>query len=151
MLTKRSNREIASRRAFEPLNRLRNEIDRLFENPWAVEPTAAFGWSPSVDVLDEKDKITVKAEIPGMKREDIDVSICENTLCICGERKEEQEYKEGQSYASERYFGRFERDIPLPSAVDANKVNASYKDGVLTVTVPKTEQAKRQQIEIKSS
>jgi len=150
MLTKKQNREIAPRGAFAPLSRLRNEIDRLFENPWSVEPTQ-FAWSPSVDVLDEKDKVTVKAEIPGMKREDIDVSICENMLCICGERKEEQEYKQGQNYTSERYFGRFERDIPLPATVDANKVDASYKEGVLTITVPKTEQAKRQQIEIKSS
>lgn len=153
-IIRRTDRDVARRSPFGQLNRLRDEIDRLFERPFGLVPEEGellAGWSPSVDVIDEKDSITVKAEIPGLKREDIDVSICENTLCISGERKEENEYKEGQSYRSERFFGAFQRNIPLPQAVDENQTNAEYKDGVLTVKLPKSEESKRKQIDVKVS
>jgi HSP20 family protein len=134
------------------LNRIRSAIDRIFENPFdLLAPSTSFfeGWEPSVDIYEDKDKVTVRAELPGMKQEDIDVSLQGNTLAISGERKQEEERKEGQTYRSERFFGRFQRIITLPVQVDASKIKASYKDGVLTINLPKAEDAKRKQIEIK--
>jgi HSP20 family protein len=86
-----------------------------------------------------------------MKREEIDVSLANDTLTISGERKSEQETKDAETYRSERYFGRFQRSITLPQPVDSNKIQATYKDGILTVTCPKSEEAKRKQIEVKVS
>jgi len=88
--------------------------------------------------------------LPGMKREDIDVALDGNTLTLSGERKQEEEKREGESYRSERYFGRFQRSITLPTEVQANKIEAAYKDGVLTVTLPKSEEAKPKQIPVKA-
>ena len=139
---------------FNQLNRIRSEINRIFEDPFGFASAASTffaGWTPAVDVYEDKDKITVRAESPGMKKEDIEVTVVGDTLTISGERKEEQEKKEGQTYRSERYLGRFQRSVILPTEVDANKVQATYKDGVLTVNLPKSEQAKRRQIEIKAS
>ena len=136
------------------LNRLRREIDRLFEEPFSfLAPSTSFfeGWTPAVDVYEDNDKYVVKAELPGMKKEDIDVSLDGNTLTISGERKQEEEKKEGENYRSERFFGRFQRSITLPTAVQANKIEATYKDGVLNVTLPKAEEAKPKQIQVKTS
>jgi len=135
------------------LNRLRREIDRLFEEPFSfLAPSTSFfeGWTPAVDIYEDKDKYVAKAELPGMRKEDIDVSLEGNTLTISGERKEEEEKKEGDTYRSERYFGRFQRTVTLPAAVDPNKIQATYKDGVLTVIIPKAEEAKPKQIEVKT-
>ena len=137
------------------INRIRNEIFRIFEDPFGFASSAAStlfeGWTPPVDVHEDKDKITVRAELPGMKKEDIEVTVVGDALTVAGERKQEQEKREGESYRSERYVGRFQRTITLPTEVDPNKVQATYKDGVLTVTVNKSEQAKRKQIEIQAS
>ena len=136
------------------LNRLRDEISRVFEEPFgAAAPTTGFfeGWSPSLDVYEDKDHLVVKAELPGMKKEDVDVSLTGDTLTISGERKQEEERKEADSYRSERYFGRFQRSVTLPQPVDASKIQANYNDGILTVTLPKSEEAKRKQIEVKVS
>lgn len=139
---------------FNDLNRIRNEIDRLFQYPFsALTQGASFfeGWTPALDIYEDKDKYVAKAEMPGMKKEDIDVSLEGNTLTVSGERKQEEEKKEGDTYRAERFFGRFQRSVTLPAAVDPNKIEATYKDGVLTVTVPKTDEAKRKQIEVKTS
>ncbi len=136
------------------LNRLRREIDRLFEEPFSfLAPSTSFfeGWTPAVDIYEDNDKYVVKAELPGMKKEDIDVSLDGNTLTISGERKQEEEKKEGENYRSERFFGRFQRSITLPTAVQADKIEATYKDGVLTLTLPKAEEAKPKQIQVKTS
>lgn len=135
------------------LNRLRREIDRLFEDPFSLlTPNTSFfqNWTPAVDIFDDKDRYIVKAELPGMRQEDIDVSLDGNTLTISGERKHEQEKREEESYRSERYFGRFQRSITLPTEVQANKIEASYKDGVLTITLPKSEDSKPKQIPVKT-
>jgi|ERR1700704_1644795 len=136
------------------LNRIRNELNRIFEDPFSLlAPSTSFfeGWHPTLDVYEDKDKITVKAELPGMKKEDIAVSLNGDTLTVSGERKEEQEKKDKETYRSERYFGRFQRTITLPQPVDASKIQANYKDGVLTITLPKSEEAKPKQIEVKTS
>jgi HSP20 family protein len=142
---------------FQQLTRLRNEIDRLFGSPLeeflAPTTTSLFeGWAPSVDLYEDKDKFVIRAELPGMKKEDIEVTASGDTIIISGEKKHEEETKEGKdTYRAERFFGRFERVITLPANVDAGKIGALYKDGVLTLTVPKAEEAKRKQIEVKVS
>jgi len=149
-LTRSQRRELGDWSAGTQLSRLRNQINRLFEFPFGeAGPSSLEAWSPAVDVFENKDNIIVKAEAPGMRKEDIEVSVEGNTLSICGERREQKEEGQGTAnYRSERYFGRFYRSVPLPSAVDTGKVNAKYQDGILTVTLPKTEEAKRKKIEI---
>jgi HSP20 family protein len=135
------------------LNRLRREIDRLFEEPFSLlAPSTSFfeGWTPAVDIYEDNDKYVVKAELPGMKKEDIEVSLDGNTLSLSGERKQEEEKQEGENYRSERFFGRFQRSITLPAPVQAVKIEAAYKDGILTVTLPKAEEAKPKQIQVKT-
>ena len=141
-------------RGSSDLNRIRNQLNRIFEDPFSLlEPDTSFfeGWTPAVDITEDKDKYVVRAELPGMRKEDISVSLDGNTLTISGERKQEEEKKERESYRSERFFGRFQRSVTLPAQVQANKIEANYKDGVLTVTLPKSEEAKRKQIEVKTS
>jgi HSP20 family protein len=139
---------------FQELNRIRHEINQIFGDPLGLlAPSTSFFESgePMIDVYEDKDKITVKAEVPGMKKEEIDVSLQGNTLTIAGERKREEEQKTVESYRSERYFGRFQRSITLPAPVDANKIQATYKEGVLTVNLPKAEEAKPKQVPIKAT
>ena len=137
---------------FSPLLGLKSELDRLFENQLAEFP---FGgellrsWNPAVDVLEDKDSITVKAEVPGMKKEDIDVTLDNGVLSISGERKSEKKHDDARGHRMERFVGSFRRSVTLPSAVKADKVEAQYKDGVLTITLPKSDEARRKQIEIK--
>jgi HSP20 family protein len=156
-LTRRQKRDVGEtsyREDWSPFNqltRLRDEINRLFQAPFGQSEsrTGLFqGWGPPFDMYEDKDKFTVTAELPGMKKEDIEIAFSGNTLTISGERKKEEEHKGAQNYRSERYFGRFQRNIVLPQAVDSGKITAGYKDGLLTVTLPKTEEAKRKQIEV---
>jgi len=126
----------------------------MFEMPFGMTtPGTSFfeGWEPSVDMYEDKDKITVRAELPGMKKEDISVSLNGDTLTLSGERKHEEEKKEGQTYRSERYFGRFQRSITLPHQVDGKRIQARYENGVLSIEAPKSEEAKPRQIEVKTS
>jgi HSP20 family protein len=136
-----------------PLSRLQNEIDRLFEesfDSWlAPFSTPLEAWVPAVDIFEDKNNIVVKTELPGMKKEEIEVYMTGEALNIAGERKEETEHKSGQAFRVERYFGRFHRTVPLPVPVQQGKIQANYKDGVLTIVCPKTEEAKRKQVEIK--
>ena len=132
------------------LTDLRDEIDRFFEAP--IARTSDFlGWTPAFDVYEEKDNFIVKAELPGMKREDINVSLQDGNLIISGERKSETKSEDAEVYRAERYFGKFQRSVALPTLVAADKVKAQYKDGVLTVTLPKSEEAKPKQIEVNVS
>jgi HSP20 family protein len=131
-----------------PLSRLRDQLDQMFEPDFTISDFLGGGWTPAVDVLEGKDKLTVKAELPGFKREDLDVSVHENNLIISGERKSEDERREGDFYRSERFYGKFHRSISLPATVETGKIEARYRDGVLTVTLPKSEHAKAKQIEV---
>jgi HSP20 family protein len=133
--------------ADEPLMRLRHQINRMFDTDWDVGDFFG-GWNPPVDILEDKDRLTVKAELPGFKREEIEVSLHENNLILSGERNYEDEKTEGQLYRSERYYGKFHRSIALPFAVDQGKIQAKYRDGILTVSLPKSEKAKAKQIEV---
>ena len=137
---------------FDRLTNLRDEISRLFDAPFGEsgrETEFFTGWSPALDVYEDKDNVIVKAELPGMKRDQIEVSLHDNTLTISGERKSERTEGAGNTSRSERFFGRFQRTVTLPKPVDTTKVNARYKEGVLTVTLSKTEESKPRQIEVK--
>lgn len=141
--------ELSTWTPFDRLASLRDEVNRLFDFSWPSRDSGLFsGWSPALDVFDDKDNFVVKAELPGLKKEEINLSLHDGVLTISGERKRETEKKEGESFRSERYFGKFQRSVTLPAAVDAGKVSASYKDGVLTVELPKAEEAKPKQIAV---
>ncbi len=136
---------------FGRLSDLRDEIDRLFESPltdWAQTSQLLSGWTPALDVYEDKDNFIVKAELPGIKKEEIEVSLHDGTLSLSGERKSESKHENGEVYRAERFFGRFQRTVALPATVAADQVKAAYKDGVLTITLPKTEEAKPKQIDI---
>lgn len=136
---------------FGQLANLREEINRLFEAPFGATPEREFfGWAPVVDMYENKDSLVVKAELPGMKMEDIDVSLHQGSLVISGERKFESQGDDSDVSRSERFFGRFQRALELPKPVDGNRVSATYKDGILTVTCPKTEESKPRQIQVRA-
>lgn len=121
------------------LSDLSFEFDRLFESS---------GWTPALDVHEDKDNYVVKAELPGMKKEDIEVTLNDGVLSISGERKSETRHESAEIHRAERYFGRFQRTVTLPTTVSADKIQAAYKDGVLTITLPKAEEAKPRKIDV---
>jgi len=138
--------------SFDRLATLRDEMDRLFDLSFPTRDTGIFsGWSPALDLWDDKDNFVVTVELPGMKKEEIGISVHDGVLTISGERKHEAEKNEGETFRSERYFGKFQRSLTLPARVSNKDVKASYKDGVLTVTLPKAEEAKPRQIEVSVS
>ena len=138
---------------FRHLSLLRDEIDRLFDSPLnaLTSNSQQFlnGWLPTVDLYENRDDLVLKAELPGMKKEDIDISLHGDVLTLSGERKEEETFDKAETYRAERFLGRFQRTLTLPVTVDASKVQASYQDGILTVTLPKAEEAKPKQIQVK--
>jgi HSP20 family protein len=130
---------------------LRDELDSLFALPfWSNfqrQGQLFSGWSPALDIYQNNDNVIARVELPGMRKEDIEISLHDGMLTISGERKAES--NEGdKAERSERYVGKFRRSISLPTLVDANKVTASYRDGILTVTLPKAEEAKPKQIQV---
>jgi HSP20 family protein len=135
--------------AFDRFAALRDELDRLFDSslgPVFRTPGSFSRWAPALDVYQDKDQFSVIAELPGFKKEDIELSLHNGVLTISGERKQEKKAEEG--YRNERFFGRFQRSVTLPTSVDGNKVKATYQDGVLKVVLPKAEEAKPKQIEV---
>jgi len=143
--------ELATWTPFNRLTSLRDEIDRLFDlsMPTLSRDLGLFsGWAPSLDLFQDKDNVFVKVELPGMKKEEIQISLHDGILTISGERKRQEKTGEGETFRSETYYGKFHRSVTLPTMVEANKVKATYKDGILTVTLPKAEEAKPKQIEV---
>lgn len=138
------------------MRRLDGDFDRMFRHafrPYHLRPIFRNGHSPvEVDVYQDADSLKVRAAIPGMKPEDVDVSITDHTLTIKGETKSEQEVKEAEYLHREHYAGAFQRTVNLPDYVDTEKADASYENGVLTVTLPKREESKPKalKVEVKS-
>lgn len=133
------------------LSQLRDEISRLFEEPFGMlERHADFfnGWSPNLDLYEDKESLVARVELPGLKKEEIELWLEDGALHVAGERKFEQKDDQAATHRLERFYGRFHRTVALPKAVDADKIKASYEDGVLTVTLPKTEEAKPRQITV---
>lgn len=136
---------------FEDFGEFQKEMNRLFNltlhRPGKKVNGGAL-WAPAVDIIDEKDHIRVRADLPGMKKEEIEVSVNNDTLTIRGEKREEKEIKEKDYVRSERYYGAFHRSFTLPAGVDPQKVNAGYKDGVLEITLTKREDARPKEIKV---
>ena len=137
---------------FRELGMLQDRMNRLFDNAgrgWrADEPAATTSWSPSVDIFETEGEIVVKAELPGMNREDITLHLENNVLTLRGERKFEKETKDENYHRIERSYGNFCRSFSIPATVDEEKIRADYKDGVLKIALPKKDQAKPKQINI---
>ena len=128
---------------------MRAEMDRVFESSvgsFSRSPAPLSRWNPAVNVYQDKDQFTLVVELPGLKKEEIEISLHDDTLTIAGERKREESSE--QEFLTERLYGKFQRSLTLPTAVDAEKVKASYKDGLLQVELPKAEEAKPKQIEV---
>ena len=137
---------------FRDLVTAQREFDRLFRE--AFSPAASEGgvstrtWAPPVDIYENGDNLVLKAELPGINPDDVEVRVEDNTLYLKGERKFEKEVNEENYHRVERTYGTFARTFSLPNSIDSEKVAASYKDGVLTLTLPKKEEAKPKTIKI---
>lgn len=131
---------------------LRDELNSFFELPFWSSFTRAgqlfSGWSPALDLYQSNDNVVAVVELPGMRKEDIEISLHDGTLTISGERRRESSSDGEKAERTERYMGRFRRSIALPTRLDANKVSATYRDGILTVTLPKAEEVKPKQIHV---
>lgn len=106
-------------------------------------------WAPAVDVSENEEEFVVDAEVPGIRRDDLEISVTGNVLTLRGEKREEKDEKEGDAHRVERSYGAFTRTIGLPTSVDPNRVEANMKDGVLRIRIAKKEEAKPRQIEVK--
>ena len=142
-------------RPFREIEDLERHFGDLFGQPflpaWRRLPLEKRGWMPSIDVFEKEDKYVVRAELPGIKDEDVDISVVGDTLTIKGERKVETEVKEEDYHCCERSYGSFFRSMALPSNVDANKIEASYDDGVLEVSLPKAAEIKPKKISVSTT
>jgi HSP20 family protein len=138
---------------FRDLRTLQDEVNRLFSSNMTRffgddEAMARGAWSPNVDIYENKDHIILEAELPGMSREDFDLSIENNVLTLRGERRFEKKDEGDNYHRVERSYGAFTRSFTLPQTVSAEGANAEYKNGVLRVTLPKREEVKARKIEI---
>jgi HSP20 family protein len=140
-------------RPFRDLEDIERRFDDIFGRPfspawWNRWPVEERGWAPAIEVIEKDDKYVVKAEIPGMKEDDIEVSVVGKTLTIKGERKTESEVKEENYHCCERSYGSFFRSIALPSDVDDSKTEASYEDGILEVSLQKIAEVKPKKVTV---
>lgn len=144
--------EIQKWEPFRELSGFQDEMNQLFEDFFGRVPSrrmfAEGFWAPLMDIEETKDEILVKAELPGMRKEDVKIQINNDVLSITGERKREEETRDKTFHRIERAYGKFQRMIRLPAEVDATKVKATYENGVLTIKLPKSEQAKPKEIAI---
>jgi len=132
---------------FRDVMALREEVNRLFGRTLG-EGAGAAVWTPAVDVFDTRDSIVLKAELPGMKPEDIDIELDDNVLTIRGERRFSEQVEEGRYYRLERSYGHFSRSLTLPQGVRGDQVHAQFEEGVLEVRVPKAEEVKPRKIAV---
>ena len=139
-----------------------SEVNRMFEDmlgnlarqPRGQQGTEVTEWAPAIDVVTEDGNLVVRAELPGVKQEDVDITLHNNVLTVSGERKAEQEEERGGYYVRERRYGSFSRSLTVPEGVDESKIHARYENGVLEVTVEgaaEVQEPKRIQIEGSSS
>jgi HSP20 family protein len=147
-------------RPFSEMARWQSDMERMLGNFFTgrAHPLIEERWwpgsslemrEPALDVYEEKDQIVVKAELPGMTKDDIQISISDNVLTIKGEKKKEEEDTGKDYYRSERVYGAFFRAIPLPAEINPDKVQATFKNGVLEIRLPKSEEAKKKEIKVK--
>lgn len=138
---------------FGEFERMKRDMDRLWDSFLEGAPRRRSEergeWLPSLDVSETKNELVVKAEVPGMDPKQIDISLSDGVLTIKGEKKQEKEEKEANYHLVERSYGAFVRSVRLPKEVQSDKINASYKDGILKIALPKSEEAKKKEIKIK--
>jgi len=132
---------------------IQREMNKMFNNFFRGdiqdEDSAFMAWTPAVDIAEHDDEYLVKVELPGVNKEDVKITIESNVLTIRGEKKQEKETKKENYHRVERNYGSFQRSFTLPSTVKSDKIDASYKDGILSISLPKAEEAKPKQIEVK--
>ena len=139
--------------------RLMEDMDRFIEDAlaswpfratWRRLPSEEMAWAPAMEVYEKDDNFVVRAELPGIRKDEIDISMTGDTLTIKGERKASEEVKDEQYHRCEVCYGSFSRSVVMPAAVDADKIEASYENGILEVQVPKAKEAKPTKIQIKA-
>ena len=139
-------------RPFRDMVSIQDEMNRLFDDffgrPLIKTEWTEGVWTPTVDVSEDKDNVVIKAEMPGMKKDEVRISVQDNVITLKGEKKQEKEEKEANYHRIERSYGSFCRSFQLPTSVKTDKIKANYKDGVLSVTLPKTEEVKPKEIPI---
>ncbi|MGI8431709.1 MAG: Hsp20/alpha crystallin family protein [Chthoniobacterales bacterium] len=143
--------ELSTWPSFDRWANLRDEMNSLFELPLASasgrQAQLFNGWNPALDLYQDADNVSAVVELPGMRKEDIEISLHDGTLTVAGERQSAPGEDE-KAERTERFSGKFRRSVTLPTRIDAGKVSATYKDGILTVTLPKAEEAKPKKIEV---
>lgn len=137
----------------DPFRALQQRINTLFEDslglaPFSEETWSLSSWAPACDIYETENEIVVKAELPEVKKEDVQVSLENNVLTIRGDRKFSDETKREDYHRIERSYGEFVRSFTLPAIIDSNRIAAEFKEGVLRVTLPKREEARPKQIEV---
>ena len=139
---------------FRELHSLQDEMTRLFAGvaprPGNRDEVSFGAWNPNVDIFEDKDKLVLEAELPGMKRDDFELSVENNVITLKGERRFEKKTNEDNYHRVERSYGSFTRSFTLPQTVSSEGAEAEFKDGILKVTLPKREDTKARKIEIKS-
>lgn len=132
--------------------RLEKEMEDVFGRlpawPWGDRSP---GWAPAVDMIDQKDELLLRADLPGLDEKDIEVTMQDGTITIRGERKEEKEEKKEDYYCCERSYGAFARTLMLPMNIDPDKVKATFSKGVLEIHLPKAKEAKGKKVEVKAA
>lgn len=156
----KEKKEVAPWRPFTDIGRWEREMERVFDDFLGRRVRPLWddkGWSvkdlgipaPAIDLYEEKDEIVAKAELPGIEKDAIQVNVTDHLLTIKGEKKKEEETKEKNFYRSERSYGSFIRSVELPADVHGEKARASFKNGVLEIRLPKTEEAKKKEVKVK--
>lgn len=137
---------------FGELESLQREMNKLFNtsisHPWQESTLLGGQWAPDLDIFDSKENILVKADLPGLSKDDIEISVQDNVLMIKGDKKKDEQATDEHYFKTERFYGSFCRTVQLPAGIDTDHVDAAYQDGVLTLTMPKREEAKPKQISI---
>jgi HSP20 family protein len=138
-------------RPFNEVVNIQDEINRVFDDVWrGARGRGAGAWYPSVDLMENPEEFKLVAELPGLTKDDVKITLSENLLTLQGEKKAEREEKNENWHHVERSYGKFERSFQLTSAVDPAKVTAKFKDGVLSVVLPKSEDSRSRDIQIQS-
>lgn len=130
---------------------LQNEINRLFDGMLPAterEETDFFNWQPSVDTIEKDNAVEIRAELPGIKKDDISIDVRGNVLTLSGERNYDEDVNEENFYRKERFYGKFQRAFTLSDNVDADNIDAHFDEGILKITVPKTEESQKKQITV---
>jgi len=132
---------------------IQREMNRMFDNVFRFDTrdddSGFVAWTPAVDIAEHDDQFVVKVELPGVNKDDVKITLENNILTIRGEKKQEKETKKENYHRVERSYGSFQRSFTLPTTVKSDKINAVYKDGILQIELPKAEEAKPKQIEVK--